>query len=158
MRIVERVGDRGHDLHDFVRRQTMGDALQEAGGVGAVHVVHRYPQLAVELAAIMQCHDVRVPQGRDDRGLAVEPVTVFPVKRELRGQHLEGFLPGQPRVLSEVHLTHPARSQLAQNRISGKYFPSASGIAISYCRRQLVNDANAGSCATTGGGTSSTRR
>ncbi|MDT5085248.1 MAG: hypothetical protein QOH54_2536 [Mycobacterium sp.] len=63
MREVKRIRYRDDDFDDEPFGHARWIAFpDEAGGIGAVHVVHRDPDLSVELAAIVDPHDVWMPQ------------------------------------------------------------------------------------------------
>ena len=49
-----------HLVHRHARRITL---LDQPVGVGAIDIIHRNPQLAVEFTAIMNADDIRMPQG-----------------------------------------------------------------------------------------------
>jgi hypothetical protein len=82
--------------------------LQQAAGIGALDVVHRYPQPAFRLAAVVNGDDVRMPQRGGILGFAVEPLAIFGVCRHLRRHHLQRVLAWQPRVLNQIDLSHRA--------------------------------------------------
>ena len=121
MGVVQRLGDRGDDLDDLLRRQTLRVvAAQQAGGVGSRDVVHRDPELTVALAAVVHTDDVRMPQGGGDICLALESLSVLVVGGHLREQDLERVLARESRVLGEVDLTHPAGAEGADDGVSGE--------------------------------------
>ena len=114
VRIVQRIGDGGDDLGDFRLGHAVGVALaQQARGIGALDVVHRDPDLALVLAAIVHTHDVRMPQRGRDVGLPVEPLPVLAVRRHRCRQHLQRVASRQPRVLRQVDLAHAAGCRAA---------------------------------------------
>ena len=70
---VERIGHRCDDFADVLFRHAARVALSnQSTRVGAVHVVHRDPEPAVELTAIENADDVWVPQRRRQFSLANE--------------------------------------------------------------------------------------
>lgn len=75
VRVVQRAGDRRHDLDGLVDRHpgrlTLG---QEMRRVHPIDVVHRDPQLAVELTSVMHTDDVGVPQHRGQVGFPLKPL------------------------------------------------------------------------------------
>ncbi|CFE47000.1 Uncharacterised protein [Mycobacterium tuberculosis] len=78
--IVERFGHRSDDLGDLGAGHPVRITIPEKGyGVGAVDEVHVDPELAVELAAVVDGDDVWMPQRRRGIGFAVEPCPVFAV-------------------------------------------------------------------------------
>ena len=117
--IVECFGDRRHDAHHLVRRHARWIPLgEQATGVGALDVVHRNPQLTLVFAAVVHLDDVRVPQRRGNIGFPVEPLAVLVVGTHRRRQHLERVAAREPRMLGQIHLTHPAGDERPQDRIS----------------------------------------
>ena len=101
VRIVERIGHRRDDLGDLVRGHAVGIPLAEQPArVRAVDVVHRDPELAVELAAIVHADDVRAPQRCRDVGLPIEPLTVLTVGRHFVAQDLQRILAGESGMLA----------------------------------------------------------
>jgi hypothetical protein len=101
MGVVERVGDRGDDLHDFVGRHALAvPLLQQPASVGALDVGRRYPQLALVLAAVVNGDDVGVRQRGCVLGFAVEAFTIRRISRYLLRQHFQRVAARQPRVLN----------------------------------------------------------
>jgi len=122
--IVERTGDRRHDVAHILRRHPMRIAVSEQlRRVGTVDVIHRNPQLAVLLTSVVDSNDVRVPKGRGDIGFAGKALTVFTISTDRGRKHFQRFEPWQPRVLGKVHLPHPTRPQQANDPVASEYFP-----------------------------------
>jgi nitroreductase len=60
---IQRAGDGGGDLHYFISWHASRVPLpQQATAIGPVHIVHGDPQLAVELAPVVQADDLGVKQ------------------------------------------------------------------------------------------------
>ena len=119
MGVVQCLADRGDDPDHLVRRHAVRVLLlQQARRIGALDVVHRDPQLALELAAVVDADDVRVPQRRGDVGLAVEPLAVLRVVGERGRQHLERVITRQSWVLGQIDLAHPPGTQVPQDRVA----------------------------------------
>ena len=119
--VVQRFGHARHDPHDILGRQTAAAVIAEQlRRVGALDEVHRDPQLAVVLAAVVHTDDVGMPQSRDHVGFAVEPLAILAVDGELHRQNLERVIPRQPGMLDEVHLAHAARTQRAHDGVPGE--------------------------------------
>src|ERR1700754_1195076 len=118
---VERVSHRCDDFRDILfghaARVLLSDQMSR---VSAIHVVHRDPEPAVELATIENANDMWVPQRRGQFGLAVESRPEFVVVRRGRRQDLERVLPRQPRVLGEVDLTHTTGSEQPLNDVASE--------------------------------------
>ena len=66
----------------------------------------------------MYLHDVGMPKRRGDIGLAIESLSIFVVDRERRGEHLQGVMAGQPRMLGEVNHAHSTFAELTQNCVA----------------------------------------
>ena len=106
------LADRGHDLEDFLFRHALRVALAEqVAGVRSVDIVHRDPDLTVDVAAVVHPNDVRMPQRRSDVGFPVEPLPVFVVGAYIGAQHFERVTPRQTRMVSQVHLAHAPAAQ-----------------------------------------------
>ena len=56
---------------------------KNAGTVDTVDVVHRDPQLALELTSIVDADDVRVMQSGREIGLTEEPGAIFRISRDV---------------------------------------------------------------------------
>ncbi|OMC46024.1 hypothetical protein A5745_13630 [Mycobacterium sp. IS-2888] len=70
---VERISDSCHDFPDvFFWHAARVPLPNQSTCVGAVHVVHRDPEPAVELTTIENADDMWVPQRRSQFGLAIE--------------------------------------------------------------------------------------
>src|SRR3954452_14478621 len=112
MRIVQRLRDGGHDVGDLGLGHPVWIALpQQARRVGAVHIIHRDPQLAIEVATIVHADDMWMPQRGRDVGFAVEPLPILAVRRHRLGQYLQRVAAGQPRMLGQIDLTHATRAE-----------------------------------------------
>ena len=85
---------------------------QQFGCVGAVDVLRRKPQLALELAAVGEPRDVRVPERRRQVGLLVEPRAVVQIDRGLGRNQMKNLLARKPWVLGHVELTELLVSKL----------------------------------------------
>src|ERR1700710_1132482 len=100
VRVVQSLRNGSDDPDHLVWRHAVGVALlKKSSGVGALHVVHRDPQLVVELASVVDTDDVRVPQTGGDVGFTIEPLPVFRVVGESGGQYLQRVVAGQAGVL-----------------------------------------------------------
>lgn len=70
---IERIRHRCDDFRDILFWHTARETLaNQSTCVSAIHVVHRDPEPAVELTAIENSDDMRVPQRRRQFGLANE--------------------------------------------------------------------------------------
>ena len=123
VRVVQRPGHCGNDFERVLERHAPRIPVpNQLCGVGAVHVVHRNPQLAVELSAIVNGDDVWMPQSGGDVSLAVEPISEVLIRRERCGEDLDRVESRQSGVLSQINLAHPAGTEPAQNSVPGEDF------------------------------------
>ena len=121
VRVVQRGGDRADDLDRLLARHARGITLpDQPPGVGAVDEVHRDPQLAVDLAAVVHADDVRVEEGRREVRLAVEALTELRIRRDLGGQDLHRVAARQSGVLGQIDLTHSPRPQRPDDPVARK--------------------------------------
>ena len=119
MRVVEGLADGRDDVEDVLLRHTVRVALaQQFGGVRPVHVVHRDPDLATHVTAVVDTDDVRMPQRRDDVGFTVEPLPVLIVGAHVARQHLEGILPGQTWMVGQIDLAHASGAKKPHNGVT----------------------------------------
>lgn len=116
--VVERPGDCGDDgAHVMYWHPGRVLIFHQLAGVGAFDVVHRDPQLAIELAPIMYPDDMRMPQRGGQVGFAVESLAEFAVCGHRLGKDFYSVATRQPGVLSEVDLAHPTRTQQPQDGV-----------------------------------------
>src|ERR1700757_122357 len=88
--------------------------------VAAVDVIHRDPELALELAAVVDPDDVWMPHLRGELSLAVEAQPVVVVGCQIRWQHLDCIQARQPRMLRQVDLAHGSRAESPHNGVLSK--------------------------------------
>ena len=85
--VVECGGDTGDDVAYVVYRHPgRVAAFEQLRGVGAVDVVHRDPEVTIDLAAIVHRDDVRVPQRAGQVGFALKPFPEVAVRCYRLGQ------------------------------------------------------------------------
>ena len=119
--IVERIGNRGHDVHDLFGWDSGAVLLRhQPESVGAVDELHGDPQLAVAVAAVIDRDDVGVAQCRHHLGFLVEPLAVLRVMTDLGAEHLQRIPARQARMLGQIHLAHATRAEHAQDRVAGE--------------------------------------
>ena len=124
VRVVERLPHGGDDAHHQIGRHAVGVALgEQPRRVGALDVVHRQPQPAVEVPAVVDRHDVRMPQRGRDIGLPVEPLPVLGVSADRGREHLERIVSGQPWMACQIHLTHAPRAQQPHDGVARDHVP-----------------------------------
>src|ERR1700761_5339411 len=112
MSVIEGVSDGADDLERLVFRNPRWiPAAQQLGGVGSLDIVHRKPQLALDLAAVVDADNMWMPQLRGEVRFAAESLPVLLVRSQAGGQHLEGVSARQSRMLGLIDLAHPAGSQ-----------------------------------------------
>ncbi len=107
---VQRRGDLSHDGH-CPRWAHWPVAFQHAGQVGAVDQAHVQVKLAVDLAVVVDRHDVWLGQPSCGVGLALHPGAKRRVVGVLRRYQLEGYGPALAAVFGLVDLAHSAAAQ-----------------------------------------------
>ena len=85
---LQRAGELRHDRHGDVGGQA-ALAADHRLEVAAGDVTHRDVAHAVDLAGVVNRHDVRVLEARGQRRLAQEPLADHGVGRQVGGEHLE---------------------------------------------------------------------
>jgi hypothetical protein len=90
------------------------------GGVGALNVVHRDPQVPVLGTSIEYPHDARVVQPCHDIGFPFEAAGQFRVGGHFPVQQLQRDLARQSGMLCEVDRPHPASAQDPLDLVSGE--------------------------------------
>ena len=121
MRVVKGAGHSGDDLDDLTCGHAVREfVVQQVRRIQAVNVIHRDPQLAVVVAAVVDADDVWVPQRRREIGFAGKPSVILGIRGDIRAKHLECVCSRQPGVLREIHLAHPPRAQQSQDRVPGE--------------------------------------
>ena len=124
MRVVQSAGDTGHDGHQFSRRDPVRMVVSEQSrAVDPVDELHRDPQLALEVAAIIDVHDVRVPKAGSHLRFEKEPLAVLLIGGDTRPEDLERVLARQPRMVREVDLAHRARADDPGDGVAGERLP-----------------------------------
>ena len=83
-----------------------------------VDVLHGDERLAVDLANFVDLANVRVVEGGGGLGLAQEAMLGGGVGFEVFGKELQGDVALEHRVASEVHLTHAAGADLANDLVA----------------------------------------
>ena len=118
VRGIERLGDLGEQLDGSLRleRAVLGDEL---GEVVALDVAHGEEEDAVLLSRLVDGDDVRVVErGRDPR-LAQEALAEALVLGELGGDHLEGDLAPEPRLLGAIDRAHSPSADEGLDPVAG---------------------------------------
>ena len=134
MRVIERVGDGRNDLDDIGFRHSGGVLLaQQFGRVGPLDVVHRDPQLPLVFAAVVDADDVLVVQAGGQVGLAIETLAKFRILGQIAGQDLQGVAAGQPGMLGQIHVAHPAGAQPPNDGVSGEHLSFRQTCGFAAC-------------------------
>ena len=94
---------------------------QEAARVGAGHIVHRNPELAVLFAAVMNPTMFGMRQTGRQLRLAQKSRPKLRIGGQIRRQHLQRILARQPWMRRQIHTAHPARAQHPHDRVSGEH-------------------------------------
>ena len=119
--MVQGVGDGGDDADHRIGWHPVRILFAEQpADIGAVHMVHRDPQLTVVFTAVVHRDDVRMPQRGRDVGFLLEPAPVLVVRADLGRQHLQRIVAGQPRMPGQIHLAHTSGTQSPQDRVLGE--------------------------------------
>jgi len=88
----------------------------EAGGEGfALEVLHHQVVEVVLAANIVERADMGVGELGDGAGFALEAGVGLRVRRQVRGQHLDGDVAAKAGVAGPVNLPHPAGAYQADN-------------------------------------------
>ena len=103
------VGDLDRNLQCLIQRQ--GTLFQPLGQRLAHQVLHDQEVDAVLLADIEDGADVRMAQGGDRLGLALEPLFQIGIRRDMLGKHLDGDGAVEAGVTGLVDLAHAARAE-----------------------------------------------
>ncbi len=103
------LGDLGGQTERLLERQrTLSQRFPERV---ALQVLLHHEVGAVFDAYVMNGCDVRVVQSSGSSCLLLEAGEALGARGELGGQHLDGHLAAQARVLGEIHLAHAARAE-----------------------------------------------
>ena len=103
------------------RRRGEGTAgPHDFGQVGPVQVAHREVELAVALARGVDGDDVRMLQGGEGVDLAKEALAVRGIRRQCRGDQLEGDTTPGPLLGREVDDAHPAPGEDGVEVVAGE--------------------------------------
>ena len=112
---TQRLGNRHRKLEEALARHSLlGNQLVQRA---SLDVFHRDQMDAVHLLNRVNRDDVRVCQGCNGAGLEFEARQPLRIRGELRREHLDGDRPSQPRVPGQVHLAHPAGTQLLREGV-----------------------------------------
>jgi hypothetical protein len=112
--LLERLGDLPGEVERLGRRdRPPGDAL---GQVLAPHVLEHEEAAAVHLLEAEDGPDVRVVEGGEELGLALEAPEALGVLRDLRGEELDRHRAAELRVLGPEDLAHAAGADLHRRR------------------------------------------
>ncbi len=119
-----------HDARLVRRLQRLGDldgqrqralelhrCAQQFPKRGAVEQLLHHEVHAALVADVVHRGDVRVVERRRRPRLLLEPGQPLRVGGELLGQHLDGHLAAQARVLRQPHLAHAARAELLEDLV-----------------------------------------
>ena len=77
----------------------------------------------VDLAYVVEGEDVRVRQGSNGAGLALEAGESARIVRDVVGENLDGDVAPQPRVARAVNLAHTARAQRSERSVGTEARP-----------------------------------
>ena len=111
----QRVGHLHGQVEKLLRRQPVRE--DQSGKRLAAHELHGDEVDAVDLFDRIDRDDVRVRDGRQRQGLALEAPQTLDVFGHFRRQDLEGDVAPQSRVSGEVNLPHAARADQGSDLI-----------------------------------------
>jgi hypothetical protein len=77
--------------------------------------LHHQQETALELLEAVDVGDVRVIQGGERPGFALEARTSRRIRSQRVGQNLDRHVATKPGVVSAIHFTHPARAERADD-------------------------------------------
>ena len=118
VRSRERVGNLNPDLQRLVERQrTLLQPLFERLALQVLHDQEVDPVLAAD---VVHGADVRMTEGGERLGLALEPLLQVRVGGDVLGKDFDGDRAVQARVGRLVDLAHPARTERGGNRRMGR--------------------------------------
>ncbi len=120
--VVECPGHRGDDgAHVVYRHPVLILGFHQLSRIGALDVVHRNPQLILEVASVVHADDMRMKQRGAQVGFAVKPAPEFGIRRHVGRQDLERVAPRQPWVLSKIYLGHASGPEQPNNGVPGEH-------------------------------------
>src|SRR4029453_647497 len=102
----ERLGDLTRNRNRLIERdRSLGQAIGERRPIDELE----HEGLgSVRFLKAMDSSDIRMVEGREELGLALEPRDPVGIEREWLGQDLESDLTIELRVVGAIHLTHAA--------------------------------------------------
>ena len=119
MRLLQALADLDAVLQHLIGRQR---PFHEAIAQGlAFEVFHDQEIRPVLVADVMKGADVRVVQGRNRAGFALQALLCLEIGRKMRRQDLHRHGAIQTRVARAINLTHPARAQRGLNFVGSKF-------------------------------------
>jgi len=107
--------DRGQQAHALLQLQA--PATQPIGQAGALDVFHGEVVLAVDLAHVVDLHDVRMAQTGGGAGLLLEPLHVLGAGEVAGEDHLDGHGPLEALLPGLVDHAHAAAPDLAEQLV-----------------------------------------
>ena len=125
---LDGLGDLHADAGGFLHRQrSPSDLLGEGLSLGHLH---HEEALALDVLEAVDPRDVGVGERREDAGLALEPLQPLHVFGEALGQHLEGHVAAELRVLGPPDLAHAALAQLRAHLVVRKRFSDHASFSL----------------------------
>jgi hypothetical protein len=120
VRGLERLGDLPRRRQRLVHRQgTLAETVGERGPFDQLHDERGYGVSGISGTVLQPVDrgDVGMVERRQHFGFALEPRQPLGVRRDGRGQHLDGDLALQPRVGRAIHLAHAACPERAEHLV-----------------------------------------
>ncbi len=119
--VIEGIGDIGDDVRHVGGRNPVRVLVgQQPGGIGAINELHGDPQLAVEVTAVVDGDDVRVPQHRHHLGFPIESLSILVIMADTGTEHLERIVAGQARMRSKINLAHSSGAEDPTDAVTGE--------------------------------------
>ena len=85
----------------------------------------------------MDTDDVLVVQARGQFGLTIETLAKFQILGQIAGQDFQGIAAGQPRMLGQIDVTHPAGAQPSNDGVSGEHLSFRQTFAVATALRHV---------------------
>ena len=134
---LQRLGDLGRDGEGLFDRDRA--ALDEVVEPLALDQLHHQDVDAVEVLEAVEDCNVRVIEGGEDPGLALEAGVALGVRSEVLGQGFERDLTAELRVGGAPHLPHPAFAELCGDLVEAEAGTGTEGHVPRYlCKNATV--------------------
>ena len=113
----ERLGHLRRDRQGLVERESALRAGQTGGQRLPLQQLHHEERMALVIADVVHGADVRMGEGRDAPGFALEALPADRVAAQFSVEQLDGDRAAEPSIAHPVDVTHPARAQRGEDFI-----------------------------------------